>query len=164
MKEGEPAPDVELPAANVATVIPGAAEDATLKLSDLKGKNVVLWFFPRAMTPGCTKEACGFRDRLEQFKDLDTVVVGISTDSLPKQEKFTAKEHLNFPLFADAGMKIAQAFGVLGDGKKSATRSTFIIGKDGKFVKIYRTVKKAADHPQEVLEFLQHAADAGVSR
>jgi thioredoxin-dependent peroxiredoxin len=155
MKEGQPAPDVELPAANIATVLPGSPP--TLKLSDLKGKNVVLWFFPRAMTPGCTKEACGFRDRLEQFKQLDTVIVGISTDNVAKQEKFTAKEELNFPLFADAEHKIAAAFGVLGDGKKSATRSTFIIGKDGKFVKIYNTVKKAADHPQEVLEFLKKA-------
>ena len=157
MKEGQPAPDVELPAANIATVLPGSADGQTLKLSDLKGKNVVLWFFPRAMTPGCTKEACGFRDRLEHFKELDTVIVGISTDNVPKQQKFTAKEQLNFPLFADADLKIAEAFGVLGDGKKSATRSTFIIDKDGKFVKIYATVKKAADHPQEVLEFLQNA-------
>ena len=155
MKEGQPAPDVELPAANIATVLPRAG--ATLKLGDLKGKNVVLWFFPRAMTPGCTKEACGFRDRLEKFAALDTVIVGISTDTVPNQEKFTAKESLNFPLYADAEHKIAAAFGVLGEGKKSATRSTFIIGKDGKFLKIYKTVKKAADHPQEVLEFLQKA-------
>ena len=155
MREGQLAPDVELPAANVATVLPGSGTVQTLKLSDLRGKNVVLWFFPRAMTPGCTKEACGFRDRLEQFKALDTVIVGISTDKVPKQQKFAEKENLNFPLLADGELQIAGTFGVLGDGKKSATRSTFIIGKDGKFMKIYATVKKAADHPQEVLEFLR---------
>jgi len=154
MKEGQPAPDVELPAANIDTVLPGAADGQTLKLSDLQGKNVVLWFFPRAMTPGCTKEACGFRDRIEQFKKLDTVIVGISTDKVAKQQKFTANEQLNFPLYADAESKIAATFGVLGDGKSSATRSTFIIGKDGKFLKIYPTVKKAADHPQEILDYL----------
>ncbi len=158
MTEGQLAPDVELPAANIETVLPGATDKATLKLSDLRGRNVVLWFFPRAMTSGCTKEACGFRDRLEQFQKLDTVIVGISTDTVPKQQKFTAKEQLNFPLLADAEMKIAQAFGVLGDFKKSATRSTFIIDKTGKFAKIYTTVKKAGDHPEEVLKWLASRA------
>jgi len=154
MTEGQPAPDLEIPAANIETALPRAKSGQPLKLSDLKGKNVVLWFFPRAMTSGCTKEACAFRDRQNEFADLDTVIVGVSTDPLPKQQKFTEKEKLNFPLYADAEFKFAKAFGVLPPDKKSATRATFILDKKGTIVKIYPRVKKAGDHPEEVLKFI----------
>src|SRR5205085_9150373 len=94
---GTAAPDINLPATQVEKVLPDAKGAKTLKLSDLKGKkNVVLYFYPKAMTPGCTVESCGFRDLADKFADLDTVVIGISTDKLEDQQKFTDKEKLNF--------------------------------------------------------------------
>ena len=87
--------------------------DKTLKLSDLKGKkNVVLFFYPKAMTRGCTIESCGFRDVADKLAALDTVVIGISVDKLDDQQKFTDKEHLNFPLLADDTKAVTKAFGV----------------------------------------------------
>jgi peroxiredoxin Q/BCP len=154
VKEGQPAPDVELPATQIASVLPEQKDARVLRLSDFRGKkNVVLYFYPKAMTPGCTKESCAFRDRLEQFAKLDTVVIGISTDNLQDQERFTDKEKLNFPLLADSEGKVAQAFGVLRG--KIAQRATFIIDKEGKIVKIYPQVRNAAEHPEEVLTWVR---------
>src|SRR5262249_51904300 len=95
---GKPAPAFDLPPANVGKALPDKKEAKKLSLKDLRGKNVVLFFYPRAMTRGCTIESCGFRDKAEQFAKLDTVVVGISTDTLDKQQQFTKKEKLNFPI------------------------------------------------------------------
>src|SRR5262245_6129210 len=89
-KEGQPAPDIKLQAATPTGV-------KTLSLKDLKGKNVVLFFYPKAMTPGCTKESCGFSEIVKKFKDLDTEVIGISTDKVDAQEKFIEKEKLTIP-------------------------------------------------------------------
>jgi len=99
-------------------------------------------------------EACGFRDRIEQFAQHNTVVVGISTDTLELQKKFTAKEKLNFPLCADAEQEVSKAFGVLIPGKTMAKRCTFIINKEGNIAKIYPDVGNAGGHPEDVLEFV----------
>src|SRR5437764_6345850 len=102
VQEGKPAPEIELEATQIEKVLPDKKDPKTLTLKDFKGKkNVVLFFYPKAMTRGCTVESCGFRDRIKKFDDLETVVIGISTDNLTDQRKFTEKENLNFPLFAD---------------------------------------------------------------
>src|SRR5262249_39571579 len=100
-KEGDKAPDVELKATSASKALPGKKAGDAIRLKELQGengKNVVLFFFPKAMTPGCTVESCGFRDMADKFAKLDTVVIGISTDTLEDQKKFTDKESLNFPL------------------------------------------------------------------
>jgi peroxiredoxin Q/BCP len=153
VEEGKPAPNVELQATSIGTVLPDKKGAKTLKLSDLKGKNVILYFFPKAMTPGCTKESCGFRDKTADFTKLDTVVIGISTDTLDDQMKFTDKEKLNFPLFADPDKKATAAFGALTQGGRAA-RYTFVIDKKGVVRKIYKKVTPA-EHPEEVLKYIK---------
>src|SRR5262245_38620614 len=103
VEEGKPFPvKVELQATSIDKLLPGQKDAKTLNLAELKGKkNVILFFYPKAMTGGCTKESCGFRDRLEELGKYNTVVIGISTDKVDAQQKFTEKEKLNFPLFAD---------------------------------------------------------------
>src|SRR5438046_1270533 len=103
VEEGKPAPAVELPAANIAKVLTGKKDGDMLNLKDLKDKNIVLFFYPKAMTSGCTIESCGFRDKVktDDFAKLDTVIIGISTDKVEDQIKFIEKEKLNFPLLAD---------------------------------------------------------------
>jgi len=153
VKVGDPAPDFTLSAANISTALPEKKGAATLSLKDLRGKNVVLYFFPKAMTPGCTAQSCGFRDLTRAFEKLDTVVVGISTDDLSAQEKFTEKEHLNFPLFADPTRKVATEYGVLGS-RSFAQRTTFVIDKKGIVRKIYH-VQNARQNPEEVLQYVR---------
>jgi peroxiredoxin Q/BCP len=99
-------------------------------------------------------EACGFRDRNEQFAQVNTVVIGISTDKIEDQKKFAAKENLNFPLFADAGKKAAQDYGVLMPNGKYAQRVTFVIDKQGIVRKVY-AVTDIRKHPDEVLSFVK---------
>jgi peroxiredoxin Q/BCP len=151
---GKPAPPIDLPAANVGKALPGKADAKTLSLADLKGKNVVLYFFPKAMTPGCTRQSCGFRDLSKEFAKYDTVVVGISTDKLDAQNQFTEKESLNFPLLADADKKVAREYGVLGD-RGFAKRATFVIDKQGIVRKIYPSAN-ADKNPQEVLDYVKN--------
>src|SRR5271155_5510725 len=131
-KEGDKAPDVKLPAVGVTKYLPGRKNGDKISLSDFRGengKNVVLFFYPKAMTRGCTIESCGFRDKADELAKLDTVIVGISTDNLEDQMKFTEKEKLNFPLFADPEKKAAKTFGVLNAKNGLAMRWTFIIDK-----------------------------------
>jgi thioredoxin-dependent peroxiredoxin len=144
VKEGDTAPDITLPA---------TGEKPELGLKGLKGKNVVLFFYPKAMTPGCTIESCGFRDVVKDFAAADTVVLGISTDKLEDQQKFIDKEKLNFPLLADNERKMANAFGVMRDDKVTK-RVTFVIDKEGKIAKIYENVKPKG-HPEEVLKYVK---------
>jgi peroxiredoxin Q/BCP len=147
-KVGDPAPDITLPATQVEKVLPDAKDKKSLNLKDFKGKkNVVLFWYPKAMTPGCTIESCGFRDMLEKISATDTVIIGFSPDMVDRQQQFTDKEKLNFPLIADKDKKLHAALGVKG-------RSTWIIDKEGKIAKIYTDVKPA-DHPKEVLEFVE---------
>ena len=125
-------------------------------LSSLKGKRVVLYFYPRDNTPGCTKEACGFRDNYSQFQAKNTLIFGISTDDAKSHLKFTEKFELPFPLLCDVDAKVATAYESYGKkqmmGKEylGIFRNTFVIDAEGKIEKIYLAVK-AEPHPAEVL-------------
>jgi peroxiredoxin Q/BCP len=113
----------------------------TWKLEDVLGKKVVLlYFYPKDDTPGCTKEACGFRDRIADLKKENVEVVGVSFDSPESHQKFISKYHLNFPLLADTDGKIADAYGVRMTGKDMARRVSFLIGTDGKIVHVTDTM------------------------
>jgi peroxiredoxin Q/BCP len=118
-----------------------------VSLADFKGKNVVLYFYPRDNTPGCTKEACAFRDEFGALTRKGAVVLGVSTDTAASHDKFAGKYRLPFTLVADEDKKIAQAYGVWGEktflGRKyqGMHRVTFLIGPDGKIKKIWTTVK-----------------------
>lgn len=143
---GDPAPDFSLP----------DAEGNQVNLKDLRGKRVVLYFYPRDNTPGCTKEACGFRDAYPDYESQSVVVLGVSTDDAKAHNKFIQKYNLPFPLLIDEGGVVASAYGSYGlkkfMGKEymGITRSTFIIGPDGTLEKIYRKVKPA-EHAAQVL-------------
>ena len=134
-------------------------QDQVFKLSSLKGKRVVLYFYPKADTPGCTTESCEFRDTTAKFATKDTVVVGISPDTPAAQAKFRAKYQLPFTLLADADHVVAEAYGVWKEksmyGKKymGVERSTFVIDADGKIGKIFEKVKPEG-HAASVLEGL----------
>ena len=129
-------------------------------LKDYKSKNVVLYFYPKDDTPGCTIEACGFRDSFKEIEKLNTVVLGVSPDSMKSHDKFISKFQLPFPLLADEDKKICRDYGVWVEksmyGKKymGVARSTFIIGKSGKIAKIFANVKPEG-HNKEVIEALK---------
>ena len=131
----------------------------TVSLADFKGKKVVLYFYPKDDTPGCTTEACSFRDEHSAFLKKGAVVLGVSPDSAKSHTKFIEKFSLPFPLLADEDKTIANAYGVWVEksmyGKKymGVERSTFVIGPDGKLLAIYRKVKPA-EHTAEVLAAL----------
>jgi thioredoxin-dependent peroxiredoxin len=134
-----------------------------ISLKGLRGKMVVLYFYPRADTPGCTVEACEFRDTYKQMQKTGAVLLGISPDTPQAQKKFQEKFKLPFSLLADADKKVADAFGVLQEknmyGKKvmGIVRTTFIIGPDGKIQHIFPKVK-AEGHAGEVLAYLKEPA------
>ena len=134
-----------------------------ISLRDLRGKNVIVYFYPRDDTPGCTKEACGFRDLWKKIQKLDTVVLGISPDSEASHQKFATKYKLPFTLLSDPDRKVMNNYGAYGEkmmyGKKTmgVIRSTVWVGPDGKVKKHWKRVAKAADHPAKVLEALQGA-------
>ncbi len=131
-----------------------------VSLSDFQGKHVILYFYPRDDTPGCTKEACAFRDEFEAFRNKGAVVLGVSTDSAKSHDKFVTKYKLPFTLLADEDKQIVQAYGVWGEksflGRKymGTHRVTFLIGPDGRIKKIWPMVK-VAKHVQEVLAALE---------
>jgi len=149
LKEGDQAPDIQ--------VTTDAGED--FRLADLKGKRVVLYFYPKADTPGCTVEACEFRDDIKAFSKKGAVVVGVSPDKPAAQAKFKTKYDLPFTLLADENRAAAEAYGVWKEknmyGKKvmGIERTTFVIGPHGKIEKIYGKVK-AAGHAGKVLAAL----------
>ena len=150
LKEGDPAPDF-----SAAT-----SGGGKISLADLKGKNVILYFYPKDDTPGCTKEACAFRDHFSDFKKRGAVVLGVSPDSVKSHDKFVEKFKLPFALLADEGKKIVEAYGVWGEksfmGRKyfGTHRVTFLIGPDGKIKKIWPQVKPD-EHAEEILDVLQ---------
>ena len=131
-----------------------------VKLSDLKGKKVVLYFYPKDDTPGCTTEACAFRDGIDQIKKRGAVVLGVSADSVDSHKKFIDKFDLNFPLLADTDKKIVESYGTWKEksmyGKKymGIERTTFIIDEQGKISHIFPKVK-VKEHYEEVLEALK---------
>jgi peroxiredoxin Q/BCP len=153
VEEGKPAPAIDLPATQIEKALPDKKDAKTLSLKDLRGKNVVLFFYPKASTPGCTTQACGFRDLNDEFAKLNTVIVGISTDPVSAQEKFTRDHKLPFPLFADADKKIAKEYGVLLP-RGVASRWTFVIDKEGNVRKIFKNATPAKN-PKETLEFVK---------
>jgi peroxiredoxin Q/BCP len=125
-----------------------------VSLEEFRGKNVVLYFYPKDDTPGCTKEACGFRDEFAAFKQRGAVVLGVSTDSAKSHARFAEKYKLPFTLLADENKKIVQAYGVWGQksfmGRKylGTHRITFLIGPDGRIKKIWPAVKPVEHAPQ----------------
>jgi thioredoxin-dependent peroxiredoxin len=138
-----------------------AADDGSkVKLSDLKGSPVVLYFYPADDTPGCTREACAFRDRSTELKKLGAKVFGVSPDDVASHVKFRDKYKLNFPLLADPDHAVAEKFGAWREknmyGKKSMgiVRSTFLIGPDGVIKKVWRSVK-VDGHDEKVIEALR---------
>lgn len=138
-----------------------AADDGSkVRLADLKGSPVVLYFYPADDTPGCTKEACAFRDRAAELKKLGAKVYGISPDDVASHVKFRDKFKLNFPLLADPDHKVAEAYGawreknMYGNKKMGIARSTFVIGPDGLVKKTWKAVK-VDGHDEQVLAALK---------
>ena len=148
LKAGDKAPAFKL-----------ASEQGDVKSSDLKGKRYVLYFYPTDDTPGCTKEACSFRDNLPKFTKADVPIYGVSPQDIASKKKFATKYSLNFPLLADPDHAVAEAFGAWGEkmnyGKKymGILRSTFVVGADGKIEHIWPKVKPEG-HAEEVLAYL----------
>ena len=146
LKEGDLAP------AFTATTNGGGQ----VSLADFKGRHVVLFFYPKDSTPGCTLEACAFRDEFAPLRAKGVIVLGVSVDSVKSHDKFAAKHKLPFPLLADVDRKIVQAYGVWGEKRfmgmrfLGTHRMTFLIGPDGRITKIWPKVKPTT-HAQEVL-------------
>jgi len=149
---------------SVGTKVPAfklpASTGETISLKDFAGQTVVLYFYPKADTPGCTKEACGFRDAIASYKKIGAAVFGISPDPVQAVTDFAGKFKLNFPLLADADHSVAEKYGVWGEksmyGKKyfGVLRTTFVIGKDGKIAHVFEKVKPEG-HDAEVLDWLK---------
>jgi peroxiredoxin Q/BCP len=139
------------------------ASGKRVTLGDFAGKDVVLYFYPKDDTPGCTKEACGFRDLWKDIQKAGAVVLGVSADSGESHEKFAAKYKLPFTLLSDPDRKTMKAYGAYGEkmmyGKKTVgvIRSTVWIGPDGKVRKHWARVADAAKHPEQVLDALRAA-------
>jgi peroxiredoxin Q/BCP len=154
IKEGRKAPSFILPDASGKRV----------SLDDFKGRDVVVYFYPRDDTPGCTKEACGFRDLNKELQRAGVVVLGVSADSGASHQKFAEKYKLPFPLLSDPERRVMEAWGAWGDkvmyGKKvkGVIRSTVWIGKDGLVRKHWARVRDAAAHPAEVLEVIRQGS------
>ena len=121
-----------------------------LTVQDLKGRKTVLYFYPKDDTPGCTKEACAFRDRIEDYRREGIEVYGVSTDSAESHRDFREKYRLNFPLLTDKGGKAAAELGVLKGGERAA-RTTFLLGAGGEIEKVYLDVSPET-HADEILE------------
>ncbi|WP_124726555.1 thioredoxin-dependent thiol peroxidase [Staphylospora marina] len=147
IKEGDKAPEFTLEASSGETV----------SLSDFRGKVVVLYFYPKDMTPGCTTQACDFRDVHGDFEKLGAVVLGVSRDPVKSHEKFVSKHELPFLLLSDPDARVCEAYGVFKEknmyGRKvmGIERSTFLIDPEGTVAKVWRKVK-VKGHVQEVLE------------
>jgi len=147
LKEGDKAPDFAV----------NDAEGKRVRLKDLRGKKVVLYFYPKDDTPGCTKEACSFRDSFAQFKKRGIEVLGVSLDSERSHQKFIGKYDLPFRLLADTERAISEGYGTYGEKKFMGRtymgnhRMTFLIDEEGKIKKIFSKVKPE-DHAAEVLD------------
>jgi len=149
VKEGEPAPDFRLP----------ADDGRTYALKDLRGKKVVLYFYPKDDTPGCTKEACSFRDNLARVTSKGAIVFGVSKDDLDSHAKFRQKYGLTFPLLSDTSGKVLEAYGVwkekslYGKTFMGVERTTYVIDENGRIKKVFPRVK-VEGHTDEVLAAL----------
>ena len=131
-------------------------EGEKISLSDFKGKSVVLYFYPKDNTPGCTTEACNFRDDYEEYRKQGVVIIGVSPDSKESHSKFTSKHSLPFILLVDEDHKVCEMYGVWGKKKTfgkeyfGVLRTTFLIDKNGNIVKVFKGVKPAK-HSKEVI-------------
>ena len=136
------------------------ADGGKVALKDLRGRNVVLYFYPRDDTPGCTREACAFRDLWSRIQQHDAVVLGVSPDDEASHTRFARKYELPFRLLSDPQHKVMETYGAWGEkslyGRKTVgvIRSTVWIGPDGKIKKHWKRVARAAEHPAKVLEAL----------
>jgi len=152
IREGEVAPEFRLP----------GSDGKEHSLSDYSGKTVIIYFYPRDNTPGCTKEACGFRDNHALIERLDTVVLGVSKDSLKSHDKFIKDFNLPFTLLSDPQLGMMKAYGAYGEkimyGKtvEGCIRSTVVIDSVGKVIKHWKKIAKAETHPQDVIKFLHN--------
>lgn len=150
LTEGDTAPDFALQAGN----------GQIKRLKDFRGKKVILYFYPRDNTSGCTREACSFNDHLKSIKTKGAVVLGVSADSVESHSRFSDKYGLKFPLLSDPGKKTIKAYGVWREktlyGRKfmGIERSTFLINEKGKIVRIFRKVK-VEGHTEEIMDGLQ---------
>lgn len=148
--EGEEAPTFTLPSDGGESV----------SLDDFRGRKVVLYFYPKDDTPGCTKEACQFQERAPRFDELDTVVLGVSPDSVESHRKFREKYDLEFPLLADVDHEVAEAYGVwkeksmFGNTFWGVERTTFLIDEEGRIERVWRRVQ-ADGHAEEVAEAVE---------
>ena len=130
-----------------------ATDGSTVTLSSFRGtQNVILYFYPKDDTPGCTREACSFRDHMDAFRRSDTVILGVSVDSVASHQQFTKKFQLSFPLLADGNKAISRSYGTL-KATGVAQRATFVIGKDGRILKMFPQVQ-VDGHAAEVLAAL----------
>jgi thioredoxin-dependent peroxiredoxin len=156
VEELQPAPDFILPAVGNNNVV----KNGQVQLSTLRGHTVVLYFYPKDDTPGCTAEACSFRDADHEMQKRGVVVLGVSADDLSSHQKFAGKYGLSFPLLADTDTTVSQLYGVwkeknyAGKTYMGVNRETFLIDKDGIVRKVWPKVK-AAEHAQEVLETIE---------
>jgi thioredoxin-dependent peroxiredoxin len=154
--EQQPAPDFTLPAVGNEDVV----KNGQVHLADLKGHTVVLYFYPKDDTPGCTAEACSFRDANREMQKRGVVVLGVSADSIESHQKFADKYGLPYPLLVDTNTTVSQLYGVwkeknmYGKTYMGINRETFLIDKDGIVRKVWPKVK-AAEHAQEVLETIE---------
>ena len=149
LKEGQPAPPIDKTASN----------GKTIRLEDLQGQKIILYFYPKDNTPGCTAEACNLRDNHSRLQEEGFKVIGISPDSDASHEKFSARHTLPFPLIADPDKEIMQAYGVWGEKKMfgktymGVKRTTFVIDEKGIIEKIFKQVK-TKDHAAQIFESL----------
>ena len=156
VKELQPAPDFTLPAIGSDDVV----KNGQVQLSALRNHVIVLYFYPKDDTPGCTAEACSFRDADHEMQKRGVVVLGVSADDLSSHQKFAGKYGLSFPLLADTDTTVSQLYGVwkeknyAGKTYMGVNRETFLIDKDGIVRKVWPKVK-AAEHAQEVLEAIE---------
>jgi peroxiredoxin Q/BCP len=147
LKEGNPAPDFSI----------NDEQGNSIKLSDYYGKKLILFFYPKANTPGCTAEACNLRDHYRELKDKGYALLGVSADSAKKQQNFREKHELPFPLIPDTEKEIIRAYGVWGPKKfmgkeyEGINRSTFVIDEEGVIEKIFRKVKTKT-HAEQILD------------
>jgi len=153
VKEGDKFPDVPLGAAQIEKALPDKKDAKTVSPADLKGKVFVVFFYPKASTPGCTTESCGFRDIAEKFPK-DVVVIGASADKQDAQDKFIKENKLPFALLCDTDLKLIKELGIQNGERPASQRVTFVVGADGKIAKIYDKVTPK-DHPAEVLKFVE---------